>query len=231
MRAFVVAGRAILAFYNDLFVFAGMSLLWWLTGGIFVAAAVVAGLVLFVAGGAWWIAPLLAIPAGPALLALTSVTRQTTRGRAADRRDYFDAFKRNWKPGLALSALGMVVLSLLLLNLLFYVFAENNLLRLFSIVWAYLVLFWMSIQIYAYPYYLALEKPSLGHSLRMSALTTFANPLFSVLLLVVAALLTGISAVLVVLVFIAWPALMSLTGERALRLVLERAGVKGEETD
>ena len=44
MRAFVVAGQALLSFYNDLFVFVAMSLLWWVTGGIFVAIAAVLGL-------------------------------------------------------------------------------------------------------------------------------------------------------------------------------------------
>jgi uncharacterized membrane protein YesL len=228
MRAFVIAGKAILGFYNDMFVFAAMSLLWWVTGGFFVALAAIVGQSLFVSGGPWWITPMIAIPAGPATIALASVTRQTTRGRAADRRDYLDALKLNWKAGLALNALGMVVLSLLLLNLIFYTFQTNSALRLLSILWAYLVLFWTSIQLYIYPFYLALEKPSLWHSLRMAALGSFANPLFSVLLLVVAFGLTAVCVVLVVLVVIAWPALIALLGEHALRLMLERAGVRQE---
>jgi hypothetical protein len=88
------------------------------------------------------------------------------------------------------------------------------------------VLFWSSILFYVYPFYLALEKPSLWHTLRLAALGTFANPLFSVLLLLVAFGLTAISVVLVVLVLIAWPALIALLGEHALRLMLERAGVE-----
>lgn len=228
MRAFVVAGQALASLYNDLFVFVAMSLWWWVTGGIFVALAAVAALVLFVGGGPWWLAPVLAIPAGPAMLALASVTRQTVRGRAADRRDYFDALKRDWKAGLALSALGMVVLSLLLLNGVFYAFQTNTVLRLFSLVWIYLVLFWSGMQFYVYPFYLALEEPSLRQSLRMSALAALANPFFSFLLLVVALLATAASVVLAVLLVIAWPALMSLLGEQALRLLLQRAGVEQE---
>jgi uncharacterized membrane protein YesL len=211
-----------------MFVFIGMSLLWWVTGGIFVGIAAAIGVTLFVAGGPWWIAPLIAIPAGPAIMALAAAIRQTTRGRAADRRDYFDAFRRNWKAGLALNVLGMVVFSLLLLNLIFYAFQTNAMLRLLSILWAYLVLFWSSIQFYMYPFYLALEKPSLWHSLRMAALGSFANPLFSMLLLLVAFGLTAISVALVVVVLIAWPALMALLGDHALRLMLARAGVEQE---
>ena len=226
MRAFVVAGKAIVSFYNDMFVFVAMSLLWWLTGGVFVAVAAAIGLTFFAGSGPWWIAPLVAIPAGPAILALAAVTRQSTRGRAADRRDYFDAFRAHWKAGLALNTLGMVVLSLLLLNLIFYVFQASETLRLLSILWGYLILFWISMQFYVYPFYFALEKPTFRHSLRMAALGTFANPLFSVLLLLVAFGLTAVSVVLVVLVVIAWPALMALLGEHALRIMLGRAGVE-----
>jgi uncharacterized membrane protein YesL len=229
MRAFLVAARAVVAFYNDLFVYISMSLLWWITGGFFVAVAAVVGLMFFVSGGPWWIAPVLAIPAGPAIMAITAATRQTRHGRAADRHDYLDAFRANWKAGLLLTTLGMVVLSLLLLNLIFYAFQTTTLLRVLSVVWGYLVLFWVSMQFYIYPFHQALEHPSLGHSLRMSALATLANPLFSVLLLLVAFLLTAVSAVLVVLLVIAWPGLMALTGEYGLQLLLDRAGVKQGE--
>lgn len=229
MRAFTIAARAILSFYNDMFVLIAMSLLWWVTGGIFVGAAGGFALVLFTGGGPWWIAPLIAIPGGPAIIALASVVRQTVRGRAPDRQDYLDALRANWKAGLALHALGMVVLSLLLLNLIFYAFQANITLRVLSVAWAYLVLFWASIQLYVYPFYLALEAPSLGHALRMAALAAFANPLFSALILAIAAVLTAISVVLAVLVFIVWPALLSLLSEHALRLLLERAGVNQGE--
>ncbi|MGE5603158.1 MAG: hypothetical protein ACM30E_08905 [Nitrososphaerales archaeon] len=229
MRAFAVAGRAIISFYNDMFVFIAMSLLWWVTGGVFVAVAAVVGLALFAGGGPWWIAPLIAIPAGPAIIALASIARQTTRGRAADRRDYLHALKGNWRSGLALNTLGMVVLALLLLNLVFYAFQANLALRLLSILWIYLLLFWASMQFYVYPFYLALEKPTMGYSLRMAALATFANPLFSVLLLAVALALTAVSVVLAILVVIAWPSLMALVGDHALRLLLQRAGVEQKE--
>jgi uncharacterized membrane protein YesL len=162
-------------------------------------------------------------------MAITAATRQTTRGRAADRHDYINALKANWKAGLLLTTLGMVVLSLLLLNLIFYAFQTTPLLRVLSVVWGYLVLFWASMQFYIYPFYLALEAPSLGHSLRMSALATLANPLFSILLLLVAFLLTAVCAVLVILLIIAWPGLMALTCDHGLRLLLERAGLKQKE--
>ena len=39
MKAFSVGWRAIVSLYGDLFFLIGMSLLWWITGGILVAVA------------------------------------------------------------------------------------------------------------------------------------------------------------------------------------------------
>jgi hypothetical protein len=70
MRAFQVAWRAIVGFYNELFLLVGLSLLWWLTGGFMVAIAAMLGLAMLEVGGPWWTVPLLAIPAGPPTAAL-----------------------------------------------------------------------------------------------------------------------------------------------------------------
>jgi uncharacterized membrane protein YesL len=229
MRAFPVAWRALAGLYGDLFFLIGMSLLWWITGGIFVAGAVVVALSLFVSGGPWWIAPLIAIPAGPATVALATVCRRVARNQPHDRQDYTDALKRDWKRGFALSAISMIALALILLNAIFYLFQENEILRFFAIVWIYIAVFWTSMQFLLYPFFVALEEPGALRSYKMALLATFANPLFATLLLLLALLLTGISIALPVLALLVWPALMGLMGEFALRLVLQRAGVEKEE--
>jgi len=43
MRAFLVTWRSLLSVYNELFLLIGISLLWWLTGGFFLALAVLVG--------------------------------------------------------------------------------------------------------------------------------------------------------------------------------------------
>ncbi len=224
MKAFIVAWRALVCLYDSLFFLIGISLLWWVTGGVFVGLAALAGYVLAIAPGPWWIAPIVAIPAGPANVALAEVARRAARGKQVDRGDYLATLRSYWRPGLLLSALGMIALALLLLNIIFYRMQPGTVLRTIAIVWGYLLVVWLSVQVYVYPIYASLEQPSLGMALRMAALAVLANPLFSVLLLVVAGALTALCVALPILLPIAWPALMALLGEHALELFLQRAG-------
>lgn len=229
MRAFSVAFRAIVALYNELFFLVGMSLLWWATGGIFVAVAMVLGWSLLVAGGPWWIAPLAAIPAGPATAALAVVARRCAREIHVDRSFYFEGLRAHWRPALALSAVGMVGLALLGLNLVFYLFQENSFLQALTFLWAYLTLLLLSVQLYVYPILVSLERPTVMLALRTALVAAFANPFFSLLLLAIAGALTALSIALFILAVMIWPALMSLLGVQSLRLFLQRAGVKSED--
>lgn len=231
MKAFKVALRAVISFYNELFFLIGLSLLWWATGGVFVGLAIAFGYVALSTNGVWWIAPILAIPAGPAIIALAAVVRRCVRDQHVDRSQYFEAYKTQWKQGLALNAIGMVILSLLLLNLIFYLYQTTTVLRVFGIIWGYLTVFWLSVQLYVYPFFVALEKPTVLSSLRMAALAVLANPLFSLLLLVLAGLVTAVNVALAITVLIAWPALMALLGEHGLVLILELAGMKKDAGD
>lgn len=232
MRAFVVAWRSLVSFYNEMFLLISINLIWWLTGGVFVLLmATVAWSLLAAIGitGPWWLALLLAIPAGPANAALAVVTRRCARDIHVDRSFYWNGFKTYWKQALAISAIGMGVLALLLLNVLFYVQQTNAILKTLAILWVYLILFWLTMQIYVYPILVSLEKPTVLGAIKTAALAAFANPLYSMVLLIVAAALTALSVVLAILVLMAWPALMLLLGEHSLRLFLERAGVKVDD--
>lgn len=229
MRAFIAFGRTIVTFYNELFFLLGISLLWWVTGGIFVGLAGVIGWMFFTAGGPWWLAPLAAIPAGPALAALAVVARRCVRDIHVDRSYYFDGLRAYWRQGLALNAIGMVMLSLLLLNLLFYAGQQSVLLAAFSALWAYLALIWLAIQLYAYPMLTGLEQPKVLQALRNAGLIAVANPFYSTLLVLLAIALTVMSVVVIALLPIAWPALLALLGEHGVRLVLIRAGILKEE--
>ncbi len=229
MRAFVAFGRAIASFYAEMFFLLGISLLWWGTGGIFVGVAGLIGWMLFTTGGPWWLAPLVAIPAGPALAALAVVARRCARDIRVDRSFYFDGLRAYWRQGLALSAIGMVMLSLFCLNFLFYFGQPALLLVAFSALWAYLALLWIGVQLYVYPILTALEQPKVLLALRNAVLVAVANPFYSTLLVILGAALTALSVLLVILLPIVWPAVMALLGEHGVRLVLIRAGVLKED--
>ena len=226
MRAFIVVWRALVSFYNELFFLIGMSLLWWLTGGIFVAAAILLGWPLATVSGAWWLAPLLAIPAGPATAALAHVARRVAREERVDRSFFWEGFRLYWRRALILNAISMAILALLCLNLIFYSGISISFLQALTILWLYLIIFWLAALLTLFPMLAALTEPKVWIALRTTALMTFANPLFSVLLLLLAVVLTALSVILVILLPLAWPALMALLGEHALKLVLEKVGVK-----
>lgn len=228
MRAFSVAGRAILALYNELFFLIGISLLWWVTGGFFMLLAAIWGGAFFTTGGPWWIAPLAAIPSGPAMAALAVVTRRAARDIHVDRSYYLDGLKTYWRPALALSAIGMVGLALMSLNILFYLFQQNALLQGLTLLWVYVLILWVSVQLYVYPILVSLERPTIWLALRTALAAAFANPFFSLLLLIIAGALTALSVVVPILLIFIWPALMLLLGAQSLRLFLARAGVKEE---
>ncbi len=229
MRAFAVAWRAIASFYNEMFLLIGLSLLWWITGGIFIGVAAFLGWPLLTMDGPWWLAPLLAIPVGPATAALAHVARRVARDEHVDRSFYWEGFRLYWRKALALSAISMVILSLLCLNLVFYSRLTITFLQALSFLWLYLIVFWLCAQLYLFPVLIALKEPKIWAALRTTAVMAFANPIFSILLLILALALTALCVVLAILLPLAWPAVMMLLGENALKLLLERAGVKSEE--
>ncbi|MCU0503763.1 MAG: DUF624 domain-containing protein [Anaerolineae bacterium] len=229
MRAFLVTWRSLLSLYNDLFLLIGMSLLWWLTGGFFLALAVIVGYPMLYIGGPWWLAPILAIPAGPATAALAHVTHRVARELRADRSFFFEGFREYWKRALGVSTILALVTAILILNLLFYVSRPEPFVQALSLLFVLLLVYWLSVQIYAFPILAGMKEPSVLGAIKMALMMAFANPLFSVLIVVIAAALTTLSVVLAILVLLLWPAMMLLLGSHSLKLVVERATPPSEE--
>ncbi len=238
MRAVVVTFKAIVSYYNELFLMLLCSLLWWALGGFFVGLALALswsaigfagreGLSLLDAGNPFWLLPLLAIPAGPATAALANVARPVARDLHAERSMFFEGFRTYWKQALALSAITMVVLSLMILNLLFYINRTNPFFQAFSLFWALLIVFWLAICLYLYPVLIGLKESGVVAALKTAIAVAFANPFFSLFLLIIAGLLSVLSVVVAILLLLAWPAVMVLMGEQGLKLFVER--VRGPE--
>ena len=147
MRAFLVAGRALRSFLSELTFLVGMSLLWFATGGVAVIAATLVGYPLAMMNGPWWLAPLLIIPIGPATAALAVVARRCAADLRVTRTFYLDGLRTYWRPALGLSAIGMAVLALLLMNITFYASRPNGFMQGLTLIWGYLLVFWLSVQL------------------------------------------------------------------------------------
>ncbi len=229
MRALLVTWRSLVSLYNELFLLVGVNLLWWVTGGFTIAVAVYLGWPMLLISGPWWLAPLIAIPAGPATAALANVMHRATRDLHVDRSFFFDGLREYWRRALALSALLAVGNVILILNLLFYVSRTESLIQALSLLFIVLLVYWSSVQVYIFPILVGMKEPSVLGALKMAVMMAFANPLFSALIVVIAALLTALSVVLAILVLIAWPSIVIMLGSHSLKLVVEIAGGGKEE--
>ncbi|MGC8779691.1 MAG: hypothetical protein ACP5UQ_02405 [Anaerolineae bacterium] len=229
MRAFLVAWRSLVSFYNEMFLLLGVNLLWWVAGGFTAALALFLAWSMFPIGDLWWLAPLVAIPAGPATAALANVTHRAARDRRVDLSFFTDGLREYWRKALALAALLTIGDMLLLLNILFYAKRPEPLLALLSLPFIVLLAYWLAVQIYAFPILVAMKEPAAFPALKMAAMMAFANPLFSALIIVIAGLLTGLTAILAILLLIVWPGIVIMLGSHALKLVVEMAGIQTEE--
>ena len=221
MRAFAVTWRSLVSLYNELFLLVGVNLLWWVMGGFCIAVAVILGWPMIEINGPWWLAPLIVIPAGPATAALANVMHRAARELHVDRSFFFDGFREHWRRALGISALLAVGNVLLLLNLIFYFSRVGSLLQAFSLLFVVLLVYWASVQVYVFPILVGMKEPSVVGALKMALMMAFANPLFSALIVVIAALLTGLSVALAILVLIAWPSIVVMIGSHSLKLVVE----------
>lgn len=229
MRAFLTTWRSLVSFYNEMFLLVGASLFWWLAGGFFVGAAALIGYSLFLFEeqwrmGPWLLAPLLAIPAGPATAALANVTHRVARERHVDRSFFTDGLRQYWKRALGVSAVLGVGTMILLINLTFYALQPQPIIKAIAFLFLILLVYGLSIQIYVFPVLVGMKAPSVIGAVKMAAMMAFANPLFSLIIVIIAGLLTGLSVVLAVLVVLAWPSIMMLLGAHSLKLMVELAG-------
>jgi uncharacterized membrane protein YesL len=226
VRAFLVVWKSMVSFYNEMFLFVGLSLLWWVTGGIFAVVVALAVYAALIGGGlfALCLAPLAGILMGPAQAGMATVARRAARELHVDRSFFWEGFRTHWKQALAVNAVSMVILSLLLLNLIFYAY-QRNLIQMLAIVFTYLSLFWLSVQLYIFPVLIGLKTPTVWGTLRTATILAFGNPLFSILLLILAGALTALSIVIPLLLLMAWPAVILLLGDHSLTIFMERFGI------
>jgi uncharacterized membrane protein YesL len=231
VRAFLVTWKSFLSFYNEMFLFIGLSLTWWVTGGVFVVIIALAAYVALTGGGLFTLAlaPLAGILMGPAQAGMATAARRASRDLHVDRSFYWEGFRTHWKQALAVNGISMVILSLLLLNMIFYAY-QPGMIAFLAIVFAYLSLFWLSVQLYIFPVLIGLKEPTVWATLKTATILAFGNPLFSIILLLVAVALTVLSIVIPLLLLMAWPAVMLLLGDHSLTLFMERLGV-GEKTN
>jgi hypothetical protein len=143
----------------------------------FVLAMLVSGLLLLI------------IP-NPASLGVYRLAATIQGKESPPLRQFLDATRQNLRLGLGLYVTGLMGLMLLGVAASFYLRAEPAALQALSVLYLYLVLFWLALQLYLGPLAMLLGERRPLALYRRAALLVLAHPIYSLTFLLAFALLT-----------------------------------------
>jgi uncharacterized membrane protein YesL len=121
--------------------------------------------------------PIITAPAAWAGLVRMSHLAQTAR--SADLTDFWQGFKENLPRTIVLALVNVVIVVVNISNLWNYRFDTDTTVGLMRIVWILVLIIWFSIQLYLWPIFYEMEKPTVTGALRNAALMVLLNPLFT----------------------------------------------------
>lgn len=119
----------------------------------------------------------------PASLGLHTVAAVMSRRDSPTWDQFVAGLKGNVGLGLTLFAIGLTVTVVLAVNLLFYLGAQPELLRFVAVLFAYLLLYWLAMQLYLGPLVVQLGERRILSLYRRAAMLVLAHPLSTLLLL------------------------------------------------
>jgi len=162
------------------------------------------------------LAALSLIPAPPATAALFDVTWYLAHERRIEFGYFWRGFKEYFGWSWKVTGVLIVALAVLLADVYFFFRAQGALSVVLSIVMLWALLFWLAIQVYLYPLLIALEEKRVGLMFKNAAQLVMAFPLFCLLMLLVALVLTALSVLLVGVPFATfWMPMIALLFSRA----------------
>lgn len=142
-----------------------------------------------------WILLSLPIITAPAAWAgLIRLSYHTQRSPTAAQFDEFwQGFRENLKRGALLALVNVAVIGVNVVNLLAYRDANGLAADTSRTVWTLVLLLWVTLQLYAWPLFYAMEQPSLRGAFRNAAVMITLNPLFTLAILLLMAVLIALS--------------------------------------
>jgi uncharacterized membrane protein YesL len=133
----------------------------------------------------------------PASLGLHTVAAVILRRDSPTWDQFLAGLKGNVRLGLTLFGIGLTITIFLAVDLLFYLGAQPEPVRFVAVLFAYLLLYWLAMQLYLGPLVVQLGERRLLSLYRRAAMLVLAHPLYTLLLLIalLAALLLCLLAV------------------------------------
>lgn len=221
MNIFRTFWKSVRELFDDLFVLAIVNVLWVLINAIaFLIVGVAASTGSF---GLIGVALLLGvISLGPSTAGLYVIAERVTEGRTSSWRDFIAGLRANAKLGWQVYGLWMLGLVVLLFNLQFYSLNGSQISAFVSVVILYFMLVWFGILIYLGPLMLLQTDKRLRTIARNAVLMAIGRPIFTLVTLVMMAIILITSIWLVILLFMATFSFLALWGFRAtLTLIAE----------
>lgn len=199
MKAFPIMWRIIKAAYEDLFLVVGISVLWW------------AGVVLVVT-------------AGPATAGLHAAANRLANYRRSATEFFWSEAKRY--PVKAWIMLGTILISFVLIafNIWFYT-NSTDWLRVVSIVWWWIMLFYLMLAQYLFPLLCQQDEPNIRTAMRNAVVLTLRAPLYTLFALLFQIALFALCAALLAPVILLMPGLLALSSNFFLTGLLEEMGL------
>jgi len=219
--------------YGELFPVVGMNLLWLL----FSTPIAAVGLLFVVIGTASigeeqrqaaigvlvvLMLVLMTIGPNPAAAGIHLWANRLVKEERVEFSLFWEGLRAYWWKATRLFLISLVGFVLLLVNALFYLRSDSQILQLFGIVWLYAIYFWISMQIYQLPLLIEQEDKRLRLVLRNSFFLALSNFLTTFVVVVICTVLTVISLGLTLLIALVTGATVALICTRALHLLLER---------
>jgi len=209
-------GRSFRDLFVDFFLIIFCNLIW------FCATAPLWAVALFMfVDGQFWLAALVTmlgtLPAGPLTMGLVAIAWRLTDGRVSGFRDFFGAVWRHARAGWILFGSWMLGFLLILFNLIYYGTLPSWVGVILTTIAIYILIFWLSLLVYAPALFLLQEAPTPRTIIRSSTLMILGRPIFTLLTLAMMGLILLISIYLVAplaLLTVGWLALWGMQATR-----------------
>ncbi len=233
MRFFKIIAKAAVAFYEELFFFFLMGLIYII--GFF---PVIVGVVALVGplDSVYLLFSVFVIPSSFALSGIYRISQRAVRGKAVKWRIVWGGVKEFGLRALLVSLLIVFGYVILATNLWFYRYPPETLPFLegagmwVTPLWILLILLWSGVAFYATAFLVELQEPKTLSIFRNSLFLTILHPIQTLLFLIVSALVMVISLVLPVLLTVS-PAFIATLSVTAVRTLVTDLKEKVEEEE
>ena len=151
----------------------------------------------YIWGNLLWVALSIPIVTAPAAwMAFVRLGYSLHRDPGTTMDEFWAGFRKNWRRGIVLALINAVILIVNISNLLSYWYTPGVVAMFLRVTWLIVLVGWFALQLYAYPLFFALEKPTLVAAFRNAAVMILLNPLFTAGVLLCAALILVLSMAL-----------------------------------